>query len=198
MLNMMTKHQQLTPFSIAGIVITIIGLAFSVYAITQSTEFRQRASEGAVLYVTGTPDSAAKGQTIIVKLDVDSKEIPVQTATVVLTYPLEKLKFEKLDFNKSSFDMTGEQLHSQGLIRISRDASTPTNGKSHIATIHFTAIDTVALTEIKPQVGTAIISTENKNIYTNAVRHTASTKNEDLDLFSSLLSFFNSLIGKRT
>lgn len=146
-----------------------MGLAFSVYAITQSTEFRQRASEGAVLYITGTPQSAVKGQKITVSLDVQTNTIPIQTATVILTYPQEKLTYEKMDFNKSTFDMVGENIHSNGYIKLSRDASSPVNGKSHIVTIHFVAKGPVTLTDIKPVTGTAIVSTENKNIYTNAV-----------------------------
>lgn len=192
----MAKHTKLSPLSLTGIVITIVGLALTVYAITQSTEFRQRASEGAILYITGTPESITKGQDFTVSLDVQTQSIPVQTATVVLIYPQNKLTVKKLDFNKSTFDMVGENIHSNGYIQVSRDASSPVNGKSHIMTIHFVAKDAVDLSEIKPVNGTAIISTENKNIYTNAVSRKEMVE-EQSSVFSlqSIIQFFRSLFG---
>lgn len=180
----MPKHKQLSPLSLMGIAIAIIGLALSVYAITQSTEFRQRASVGAVLYITGTPESVVKGQKISVSLDVETNAIPIRSTTVILTYPQDKLIFEKMDYNNSPFDMAIENIKSNGYIRLTREASSPVNGKNHIVTIHFEAKEPVLLSEIKPVNGTAILNTENKNIYTNAISREGTTSN-----YSSIFNF---------
>jgi len=192
----MAKHQQLSTLSLLGIFVTIVGLALTLYAISQSTEFRQRASEGAILYITSTPEAAPKGTNITVSLDVSTNSLPIKSATVILTYPQTKLQIEKIDFRKSSFDIEGEQVAQNGYIRISRDASYPINGKSHIATIHFLTRDSVDLNDIKPVNGTAIMSTEDKNIYTNAVaRNEEVTQSTQFFSIQFFFQFFRNLFS---
>jgi len=184
----MAKHAQLSPLSLFGIAVAIIGLAVTLYAITQSTEFRQRAAEGAVLYIIGNPQVAMTGQNLDVSLDVQTDAIPIQTATVVLTYPREKLELLSLDFKNSPFDIPSENIHNSGYIRIEREASYPTNGKSHIATLHFQARQTVNLSDIKPVTGTSILNSENKNIYDQAVSYTSQITENKTNFFS--IQFF--------
>lgn len=192
----MAKHSQLSTLSLVGIFITIVGLALTLYAITQSTEFRQRASEGAVLYISGSPETATKGENIAVSLDVGTNSLPIKSSTVILTYPQTKLQIEKIDFQKSAFDIEGEQIAQNGYIRISRDASYPVNGKSHIATIHFLTRDSVDLNDIKPVNGTAIISTDNKNIYTNAVaREDGEIQSTSIFSIQFFFQFFRDLLS---
>jgi hypothetical protein len=184
----MAKRAQLSPLSLFGVSIAIIGLAVTLYAITQSTEFRQRAAEGAVLYIIGNPQVALSGQNLDVSLDVQTDAIPIQTAIVVLIYPREKLELLSLDFKNSPFDIPSENIHNSGYIRIGREASYPTNGKSHIATLRFQAKQTVNLSDIKPVTGTSILNSENKNIYDQAVSYTSQITEDKPSLFS--IQFF--------
>lgn len=193
----MAKHTQLSRLSILGIIIAIIGLAITLYAITQNTEFRQRAAEEAILYITGNPQVATSGQSLDVSLDTKTNSALIQSVTVILTYPESKLSFQTISFNNSPFDIPLENLHGNGYVRISRNASSPVNGKNHIATLHFMAKEEVDLTEIKPVSGTSIMDTEKRNIFTNAVSHQITPSNTP-PIFSIQFFFklFTGIFGK--
>lgn len=194
----MAKSQQISHLSLIGIVFGIVALAICLYAISQSTEYREQAAQGAVLYLISKPTTAIAGQNVAVTVDVDTNNVPIQTVVVNLTYPTSKVDLLQIDTTNSPFDTSTGDIHGNGYINLGRQASFAVTGRNHVATLHFKAKAPIDLSDIQPVSGTEILSTNNQNIFTNAVARTEeitraqSQSGFSIDFFFSLFrSVFN-------
>jgi flagellar basal body-associated protein FliL len=173
-----TKNASQKKVNVLVTLVVLVLIAVGAYALFNSKDTKKpsttnTSSSSSSTEKTGTmsltpaEQHVNSGSTLTVQVWEDSGSQSVNAVQANLTYPQDKLKFEKVDSTASEFKVTAQETGGSGVIKIARGTTTPLTGKKMVATVNFTPLGTAngGSAAVKFSSDTVLLSsTTNKSI----------------------------------
>lgn len=158
---MLHKHKIV---NIITFVLIALFLGLTVVIIQQTLLSRQEADEKNLITFTASSPGALKNKEFIIDVAVEKLDAPIQGVYFTLTYPEHKMVLTEIDDWNSPFDMTGEEIAGNGLLKYGRDSSKPLIGDQKVARLKFKTSEAITLADISVTGDASIVDQNLKNI----------------------------------
>jgi hypothetical protein len=125
-----------------ALLVTLLAVVFIGITAVYYSRAADQTSGGSIadaqLYLSSADSTLAVGQHLTVWLHANSGSVPVGAVQADLSYPADKLKFERVEDSGSAYPVKAEESGSDGRIHIARGTGSPITGDHMVATIVFT------------------------------------------------------------